>query len=99
VLPPTIPRRPDNDARWGLEGLRFGVWSLEFGVLNSVFSGLRSLAAAVRRKLNTGFTAPTERTPSSSRGSASNGPRVVATMIRGSASNGVHADLTRIAKI
>jgi hypothetical protein len=38
--------------------------------------GLRSLVAVTGRKLNTGFTAPTERTPSSSRGSASNGPSV-----------------------
>jgi len=59
--------------------------------------GLRSLAAVAGLKLNTGFTAPTERTPS--RGSASNVPRVVATMRDGSASDGVHADLTRIAKI
>jgi len=44
--------------------------------------GLRSLAAAVRRSQHR-FTAPTERTPSSSRGSASNVHRAVTTMIGG----------------
>jgi hypothetical protein len=68
----------------GLEGLRFGVWSSGFGVWvrssaftfrsdGSVFCllGVRSLAVVAGRKLNIGFTAPTERTP---RGSADNGP-------------------------
>jgi hypothetical protein len=42
---------------------------------------MRSLAAVAGRKLNTGFTAPTERTPS--RASASDGHPFVATMIGG----------------
>jgi hypothetical protein len=85
----------------GLEGLRFGVRSLEFGVWGSEFCLLSSRGCGPSQprctEINTGFTAPTERTPS--RESASNVPRVVATMRDGSASNGVRADSTRIAKI
>jgi len=72
-----------SDDRWrpargrrGVRGPGFGVW-----VLNSVFSEFgRSLALCAAS--STRFTAPTERQPSSSRGSANNGPAVVATMIR-----------------
>jgi hypothetical protein len=54
--------------------------------------GLRSLAAVAGPGLTPLQRRRTERTPS--RESASNVPRVVATKTDGSASNGVHADLT-----